>query len=222
MSKDIDFGLMMINAETKNFLMGREPTNKLYITILELIRVLKRERKIIKSAFNETPEVYENISDQVVGAAMAGLIHLVNKPGERGETNRYYYRALKNLGSFKMSQETRKKYKENMRVIHNNESVEAQNAMMQGYSQSQSSSDCYIATMVYKDHDHPKVIVLRNFRDVFLSKYFFGRVFIRFYYKYSPSLVELLKDKKAIRKMIEKILNGIIKLIDENGSVQRT
>jgi hypothetical protein len=69
--------------------------------------------------------------------------------------------------------------------------------------------------MVYKDYDHPKVMVLRNFRDDFLLNYFVGREFVKFYYKYSPSLVELLKDKRSINNIIKKSLNMIIKLIDK-------
>ena len=59
---------------------------------------------------------------------------------------------------------------------------------------------CYIATMVYEDINHPKVELLRQFRDDVLNKYFLGRNFIKYYYKYSPRVVEKLKNGYANKK----------------------
>ena len=75
---------------------------------------------------------------------------------------------------------------------------------------SSSSGGCYIATMVYGDYDHPQVMVLRDFRDSVLQKYAPGRAFIRFYYRYSPTWVEHLKDKKKINNVIRFILDKFI------------
>lgn len=72
---------------------------------------------------------------------------------------------------------------------------------------------CYIATMAYGDYDHPQVLELRKFRDDFLSKTILGRRFISFYYKYSPTLVERLKNKQAINLIIRKGLDQFIKTI---------
>ncbi|MUP45402.1 hypothetical protein E0K83_06540 [Gramella sp. BOM4] len=72
---------------------------------------------------------------------------------------------------------------------------------------------CYIATMAYGDYDHPQVLELRKFRDDFLSKTILGRIFINFYYKYSPRLVERLKNKQSINFIIRKALDQFIKTI---------
>ena len=72
---------------------------------------------------------------------------------------------------------------------------------------------CYIATMAYGNYDHPQVMELRNFRDEVLSKSVLGRSFIRFYYKYSPLLVEKLKDKPKTNKIIRTVLDHLIKTI---------
>ena len=79
-------------------------------------------------------------------------------------------------------------------------------------SQPSSNSGCYIATMVYGDYEHPQVLVLREFRDNFLAKFLLGRLFIRFYYKYSPGWVKALEHNKMINKSIEKALNTFIKI----------
>jgi hypothetical protein len=74
-------------------------------------------------------------------------------------------------------------------------------------------SGCYIATMAYGDYDHHQVKTLRGFRDDVLDKNIFGKYFIKIYYKYSPKLVEKLKDNKPINTIIRKGLNQIIKII---------
>ena len=74
-------------------------------------------------------------------------------------------------------------------------------------------NSCYIATMVYEDINHPKVELLRKFRDNVLNEYFLGRGFIKYYYQYSPRLVEKLKNYKKINFLIKIVLDLIIKII---------
>lgn len=76
--------------------------------------------------------------------------------------------------------------------------------------QNSSNGGCYIATLVYGDYDHPKVKVLRHFRDNVLLKNNFGKKFVKFYYKYSPGWVQRLKSKKRINRCIRSILNCFV------------
>ena len=76
----------------------------------------------------------------------------------------------------------------------------------------QKASACYIATMVYGDYNHPQVLALRNYRDNTLRKSYVGRLFISFYYKYSPTLVNMMEGKKAVNKIIRIILDNILKV----------
>jgi hypothetical protein len=46
----------------------------------------------------------------------------------------------------------------------------------------ETSSACYIATVCYHNNMAPEVVKFREFRDLFLKKYYFGRRFISFYY----------------------------------------
>ena len=73
-----------------------------------------------------------------------------------------------------------------------------------------SSGGCYIATMAYGDYDHPQVMVLRQFRDSYLSKRKWGQKFIKFYYANSPRWVETLKDHKRINLLIRKMLDSFV------------
>ena len=67
--------------------------------------------------------------------------------------------------------------------------------------------------MAYGDYNHENVIILRKFRDKILNKYFFGRIFIKVYYKLSPKLVALLKGNVRINSYIKKTLNLFVKIL---------
>lgn len=86
-------------------------------------------------------------------------------------------------------------------------------SLFEPYVQKKAKGACYIATMAYGDYNHPQVIILRNFRDRVLDKSVPGRLFIKFYYKHSPGLVEILKNHKAVNVLIRKTLDQFIKLI---------
>lgn len=70
-----------------------------------------------------------------------------------------------------------------------------------------SNKQCYIATLVYQDIEHPRVVLLRNYRDTVLVNTIFGKQFIKFYYATSPRLVAILKPYSLPQRIIKKILN---------------
>lgn len=72
---------------------------------------------------------------------------------------------------------------------------------------------CFIATACYGDYNHPKVIILRQFRDNVLSSTIYGRGLISFYYKHSPKLAERIKHKKWIKAIIRVLIISPIALI---------
>jgi hypothetical protein len=82
-----------------------------------------------------------------------------------------------------------------------------------GKTISTATDGCYIATMAYGDYEHPQVLKLRIFRDEFLRQSYLGRRFIKLYYKYSPLLVEKLKDKPKTNEIIRTLLDQLIKII---------
>ncbi|MBU0696043.1 MAG: hypothetical protein KKE39_05905 [Bacteroidetes bacterium] len=65
---------------------------------------------------------------------------------------------------------------------------------------------CFIATEIYQNDSHPKVIVLRNYRDTVLHNSKAGREFISLYYKHSPLIAKKLSDKRLIKTLIKKII----------------
>lgn len=66
---------------------------------------------------------------------------------------------------------------------------------------------CYIATLVYGDYEHPKVKILRNFRDQYLLTNKLGQQFVKFYYTNSPNWVKRLKNHPVVNSIIKLLLN---------------
>ncbi len=75
------------------------------------------------------------------------------------------------------------------------------------------SFNCYVATMVYQDPFHENVVLLRDYRDRFLSKNMLGRAFIFIYYKVSPILVKHLGTMKWFNLICRKMVNGFVKKV---------
>ena len=69
---------------------------------------------------------------------------------------------------------------------------------------------CYIATAVYGSYDCPPVWTLRRFRDETLKKSWYGRLFIKVYYKISPLLVKLFGKTRWFNLFFKSILDRIV------------
>lgn len=94
-----------------------------------------------------------------------------------------------------------------------------------GYSSSPSTSaggssggGCYIATMAYGSYDHPQVMALRWYRDNVLQNSVLGRLFIRTYYFCSPRLVALLQGHEGVNRVIQKVLDRLVRRIERRRS----
>ena len=81
-------------------------------------------------------------------------------------------------------------------------------------SEAPKSGGCFIASEIYGSYSHPKVLILREFRDSYLSKSKFGREFISIYYKHSPSIALKISDMKISKTILKRIfLEPIIWLV---------
>ncbi len=76
---------------------------------------------------------------------------------------------------------------------------------------------CYIATCVYGTYDCPEVWTLRRYRDYTLDTTWYGKVFIKFYYAISPTLVKLLGNKKWFIYSWKKALDKVVTHLNANG-----
>lgn len=75
-----------------------------------------------------------------------------------------------------------------------------------GSSSSNDTEDCFVATAVYGDYDHPDVRQLRRFRDETLRHAAWGRTFIAWYERHGPGLAERLEGHRTLRRGIRWVL----------------
>jgi subtilisin family serine protease len=69
---------------------------------------------------------------------------------------------------------------------------------------------CFIATAAYGNIMHPYVIVLREFRDRRLLTNSFGKAFVKFYYKYSPPVANVIRNSEYFKLTARIILMPLI------------
>ena len=195
-----------------------------------LLNTTKPHLQSMKSKLGVSNEFYLKISTQVVDNALHNLISEVNRVQKFSTSSDPTVQILslttivepvvnsawsttKIMDGFDMETNYRNnRYLPNRSSLYNlYNTIQSVNRSINTSSRS-SSSGCYIATMVYGDYDHPQVMVLRGFRDDVLMQHQWGRAFVKFYYRNSPTWVEYLKDKKMANDIIRKILDGFIKI----------
>ena len=184
------------------------------------INKCKPHLNVLKQKLGSTNDLYLKISSAVANNALGMLISVVNTAQQRGtdisELSSKVQSALDVMlliGDLDMSYEEKSRYNKNRTALVEIASKIVRIETARNYTPQRSSSGgCYIATMVYGDYDHPQVMILREFRDTVLKNSILGRAFIKFYYRYSPTWVEHLKDKKSINDIIRNILDKFIKV----------
>jgi len=77
-------------------------------------------------------------------------------------------------------------------------------------------SGCFVATVVYGDSEKYQVKTLRYFRDIYLEKNILGKLFVDIYYKVGPFIAEYIKKHSFLTIFIKRILDRIVKIIEEN------
>ena len=72
---------------------------------------------------------------------------------------------------------------------------------------------CFIATEIYGSYSHPKVIVLRDFRDGCLQKTVLGNLFVHLYYRVSERLLRTPLKFALANGVTRAILDSIVYLV---------
>jgi hypothetical protein len=81
-----------------------------------------------------------------------------------------------------------------------------------------SKKGCFVATAVYGGGDTAELRQFYAIRDQYLSKYFAGRLFIRFYYAISPGIAKWIENKPKIKSFVRRyILDRILKSFNKSG-----
>lgn len=186
------------------------------LDLLNLIRNARPELNKIKAKLGSNDDTYLKISSAIASAAINALVDIINKEQESvsiyGTSAALMLRpkiesavqTMSVIGTLDMTSQCRTYYN------NNNNTLSSINRQLQ--PKPSSSGGCYIATMAYGDYDHPQVLVLRQFRDSYLSQRNWGKKFISFYYANSPRWVETLKDHKRINTLIRRLLDSFVYL----------
>ena len=182
---------------------------KSFSDINSFIDGCKSDLLLVRQKLGASNSLYLKISSAVASAAINALVEKINAAqqmanitSDKDSLKRDVSSAISTMSkisSLDMTTECRNYFNSNNSTNNIN-------------SQLNPSGGCYIATMAYGDYDHPQVMVLRQFRDSYLSNRGWGRKFINFYYANSPHWVEVLKSHKHINALIRKVLDSFVYL----------
>ncbi len=84
-------------------------------------------------------------------------------------------------------------------------------------AKSKKKNGCYVATCVYGSYDCPEVWALRRFRDNVLLNNYFGALFVKTYYTFSPTIVKLFGNHKWFISLCKSVLDKAILKLQANG-----
>ncbi|UCC39068.1 MAG: hypothetical protein JSV96_14850 [Candidatus Aminicenantes bacterium] len=62
-----------------------------------------------------------------------------------------------------------------------------------------------------------EVKTLCSFRDQYLAKSPAGRVFVNFYYRYSPKVANFIREREYLKTIIREFLKPIVRIIASLG-----
>lgn len=80
----------------------------------------------------------------------------------------------------------------------------------------QKDKGCFVATAVYASPHHPKVAILRRYRDTELMRRPLGRLFVRVYYAVSPRLSDWLVGHPKAKSLVRThFLDPIVERVDQ-------
>lgn len=183
-------------------------SGKSFSDINSFIDGCKSDLLLVRQKLGASNSLYLKISSAVASAAINALVEKINTTQQmanitsdrdslKGDVSSAIS-TMSKISSLDMTTECRNYFNNNNATLN---SI---------HSQLNSSGSCIIATMVYGNYDHPQVMVLRQFRDSYLSKRDWGQKFINFYYANSPRWAEALKDHKCTNAIIRKILDSFV------------
>lgn len=164
----------------------------------------------MKEKLGFSNDLYIKVTSAVVSAAVNAIVKIINMQQSLSLGNADGLKpvisaaisAMGIIGNIDMDTKTSQYYNSNSSTL----------VSMNRRLNPSDDGACY-ATMAYGDYEHPQVQILRHFRDLYLAQRNWGKWFIKTYYKYSPKLVDKLKNHTLINKFIRKSLDGFISCI---------
>lgn len=98
-----------------------------------------------------------------------------------------------------------------MVVIRNPDTIYGEDLTFKTYKGSGSNGGgCFIATAAFGSSLEPKVIVLKEFRDKYLMVSGWGREFVYFYYRNSPSIADIIANNESLKFVVRTCLYPLV------------
>lgn len=174
---------------------------------------------VIKSDKMKTVTLFNTLGKEF----MVTLENIAAKfPEDMKEKRVYYYElalkhaefVLKNgsLASPQSFQEIIMKYHKIINELDPSHNIPAPETVV-----TKKSGGCYVATAVYGSYDCPQVWTLRRYRDYTLARTWYGRAFVKIYYKVSPTLVKWFGKTSWFKKLWKHKLDRMVNNLNENG-----
>ncbi len=145
-------------------------------------------------------KIYFDFSSAIAGRALSLCIEYANRTG----TIIKPISLMRKIEMLEMEPSLKNSFLKNKEILKSNRNTKINNNI---------DRFCYIATMVYGHHDAPQVVALRKFRDNSLKRTATGRLFIKLYYKFSPSFVKHLGKYKVFHLSAKCILDRIVRRV---------
>jgi len=95
-------------------------------------------------------------------------------------------------------------------TINSDKSITANFSVIPTAEEEEKKGPCFIATAAYGSPLHPCVNILRDFRDIYFMPSKFGRLLVYFYYKYSPSVADLIAKHKTLKVAVRISLHPLV------------
>lgn len=85
----------------------------------------------------------------------------------------------------------------------------------------QKTSGCFIATAAYGSSSASEVELLRSWRDEVLLQTYYGRLFVDWYYRISPTIAALIRPHQRARKLARLLLSPIVVWVSRTERCRR-
>ena len=171
---------------------------------------------IILNQVDTIVKLRESVPDSVV-ASDSDITQLVGEVAEQWVNYAQAVNNRLNVYTLYMSDETVTKYRSILNRIKQGLPEDTDDSIEEEAINNSIKGGCYVATAVYGSYNCPEVRVLRRFRDLYLKRHIWGRVFIKIYYAISPALVRRFGDTAWFKAMWKASLDKWVTRLQEKG-----
>lgn len=203
-----------------NFLVKRAQTISNVYVDTQAMNFFNEAKESARKAYNLLNQASDDVNDDMRIEYILLLAEILSYTNEKSaEASRAFSEARRLAESaIQMGDNSGRA----QRIV--NDCREASAQTFQGYqgqyhpsTHESSGGGCYIATAVYGSYDCPEVWVLRRFRDDMLAETWSGKIFIKIYYKFSPTLVKLFGDIGWICSFWKACLDKLVRCLQNRG-----